>query len=57
MLAAKIPLIIHSSILLSLIALLFGVTIGFVFLLISLAKSRTEETTEKDESESSVKTA
>ena len=38
MLATKLPLIVHSSILLSLIALMFGVAIGFVFLLISISK-------------------
>ena len=57
MLAAKFPLIVHSFVLLSLIALLFGVSIGFAFLLISLAKNRPEDETKMDESEPSIKTA
>ena len=56
MLAAKLPLIVHSSILLSLIALLFGVTVGLVFLLISLTKNRQEDQAEMDNSETTIKT-
>ena len=57
MLAARLPLIVHSSILLSLIALLFGVTIGFVFLLISAAKQQREDIIDIEEPEPSIKTS
>ncbi len=57
MLAARLPLIVHSSILLSLIALLFGVTIGFVFLLISATKQQREDIVDTDEPEPSIKTS